>query len=223
MTCFRKLLSSLAIFLIITSMTNMTNAMQDKSLECESSALSLRPAHDNSYLLSKDGQPIMRVTLSPRIGIDEYFLNPARGETLWFDPEDMLEITLSIPPLEHEYAVLDAGLGQHLIESNLDPDQIKIFLSVFYNNIGRVKSNQTCGFIGFMIGDNLCFHSIGTLDRNPDTLRRAIQNIEIFAIQNGAKRAQFHISDSMGYFIGIFKACGYAICDKVNDLNKGGF
>ncbi|MFA5075162.1 MAG: GNAT family N-acetyltransferase [Candidatus Babeliales bacterium] len=169
-----------------------------------------------SYVISRDGQTLFSVTFAPNLGIDECLLNTAKGETVWQDPnpESDLEMTVSIPPAERDCGVLGQGLRAHNQEC-LGGFDLKIFIAALKDD----AQNQICGAVGLIIFDNLLLVELGVI--NPELFPNFIQKIENFAIQNGAKRAQFKIcEDGNMNLIDLFLSSGYVIKGQCLDLNE---
>ncbi|MFA6527528.1 MAG: GNAT family N-acetyltransferase [Candidatus Babeliales bacterium] len=179
------------------------------------------------FMFTKNSYAAMRLESNPcastSIGIDEYFLNPARGYTLWFDADEAIEMTASLPPANYETEVLEIGLHEHSKEFLGTQDPLKIFLAAFHGNNQKTTSSQACGVIGLLISDNLCFYQIGSLTHDRQILQNFIHNIELFAVQNGAKRAQFNISEKKRELIDLFISCGYVVHGQRPDLYSGGY
>lgn len=213
----RKLVYVVFVTFIIA---NNSYSMEQPLAPCSNSQFDeLSVVHNynnNLYVLSKGGQNLIQITLAPKVSIDAYFLNPARGETLWSEPEDEIEITASIQPVKSDYGALDKGLIEHSIEKLGYVDNFKIFVATLKNE----NQIQVCGVVGVMVFDNLFFHSLGTLTSNPKLLENFIRKTEAFAYQNGAKRVQFDISGKQFEFIKLFENLGYSINGQRPDLNS---
>ncbi len=179
-------------------------------------AICFKP-HDHAYVISCDSQDFLRVTFAPQLGVDEYYLHPAKGHTLWTDEDNELEITQSMPSAELDSDALGEGLGEHTREV-LGRTDVKPILFALKNKLGQ----QICGAVGAFLFGGFALFQASFLDRDPQTFIFFMQHIEQFVLKKGVNKIYVQIADKYKRLRSLFLTCGYVIKNTGRDLVAGG-